>query len=102
MNFGKSFGKGAGKGKKGNTIQLTKENTVWLNGIPAGVTNDTLMELGKQAGNCKKALVVKNGVGYLEFGSPEEVGVAVSLLNGATTEDATLEADYWQKPAGQS
>lgn len=95
-----NFGKGKGKGKKGksNRRQLDKAKTVWVGGLPEGVTEENLMELGNQAGTCTYAVPAKSGTGLLEFATEEEMAAAIPLLNGASVGDSVIEADTWAKP----
>lgn len=89
--------KGKGKGKKGKGKKADISKCVWINGVPEGTTFKDLMELGKQAGDCKWAEVLKKGQGLLQFASADEVPAAVTSLQGAQIGDATIEADKWEK-----
>ncbi len=89
--------KGKGKGKKGKGKKADISKCVWLNGVPEGTTFKDLMELGKQAGDCKWAEVLKKGQGLLQFASAYEVPAAVTSLQGAQIGDTTIEAAKWEK-----
>ena len=89
--------KGKGKGKKGKGKKADISKCVWLNGVPEGTTFKDLMELGKQAGDCKWAEVLKKGQGLLQFASADEVPAAVTSLQGAQIGDTTIEAAKWEK-----
>merc|ERR1712046_365088 len=84
-------GKGKGKGKRADTSKC-----VWIKGVPAEATFKELMELGKQAGDCKWAEVLKNGQGMLQFASADEVSTAVATLQGAMIGESSIEADVWE------
>jgi hypothetical protein len=89
--------KGKGKGKKGKGKKADISKCVWINGVPEGTTFKDLMELGKQAGDCKWAEVLKKGQGLLQFASADEVPAAVTSLQGAQIGDTTIEAAKWEK-----
>ncbi len=89
--------KGKGKGKKGKGKKADISKCVWINGVPEGTTFKDLMELGKQAGDCNWAEVLKKGQGLLQFASADEVPAAVTSLQGVQIGDATIEADKWEK-----
>mmetsp|Transcript_93022 Transcript_93022/g.161693 ORF Transcript_93022/g.161693 Transcript_93022/m.161693 type:complete len:122 (+) Transcript_93022:75-440(+) len=98
---GGSWSKGKGKGggwKKKSKIDPKK--TIWVGGLPEGITYEDLKSHGEQAGTAKWAEVYKGkgkGTGAIGYATAEEAATAVGLLNGSILGGSAIQADSWEK-----
>mmetsp|Transcript_35931 Transcript_35931/g.82505 ORF Transcript_35931/g.82505 Transcript_35931/m.82505 type:complete len:266 (-) Transcript_35931:149-946(-) len=95
------FGKGGGKGKQQQGFKVLPSNvasTVWIGGIPEGVTFEEIKTNFGAAGTCKKVqLLGKTGQGLAWFSSAEEAANAIRMFNGSTVNGSILQVDVWTR-----
>merc|ERR1719203_2135262 len=101
----KGGGKGGDWGYKGGgrahfkILDKNRDATVWLGGIPEGVTYQEVQENFKQAGNCKKVVFTskanseKSGTGFAWFETADEAKEAIKMFNGSEINGNKLEVD---------
>merc|ERR1711957_84156 len=73
-----------GKGKsKGSVRNENRDCTVWIGGIPEGITQEELMQNFGGAGTCKEVRLTKGNTGLAIFATAEEATLAISMFNGS-------------------
>jgi len=92
-------GWGGGGGSRGANKNVKAENaasTVWLGGIPAGVTKEEIATNFEAAGSVKMVELIKQGKeGFIIFSSPEEATSAIAMFNGAAINGSAIQVDVW-------
>mmetsp|Transcript_85589 Transcript_85589/g.242352 ORF Transcript_85589/g.242352 Transcript_85589/m.242352 type:complete len:397 (-) Transcript_85589:125-1315(-) len=92
-------GWGGGGGSRGANKNVKAENaasTVWLGGIPAGVTKEEIKTNFEAAGSVKMVELIKQGKeGFIIFSSPEEAASAIAMFNGAAINGSAIQVDVW-------
>mmetsp|Transcript_11507 Transcript_11507/g.26047 ORF Transcript_11507/g.26047 Transcript_11507/m.26047 type:complete len:250 (-) Transcript_11507:152-901(-) len=95
---GGGWGKGGGKGQGKDSFKVLPQNvqsTVWIGGIPEGLTFDEIKTNFGAAGTVKKVQFTGKGTGFAWFGSPEEAANAIAMFNGSNVNGSTLQVDAW-------
>merc|ERR1712113_1191454 len=94
---GKGGGDNGRNGNKGgaNFSKQNKDCTVWVGGIPEGVSEEEIKENFGQAGTVTRARMLKGGTASVEFGTPDEATQAISMFNGSQVGDSLLQVDAW-------
>merc|ERR1712060_380174 len=95
----KGGGKGWGGKSGGGWKKQDRSTTVWVGGIPEGITQDELKENFTQAGTIKRINLTKGRTGIIEYSTAEEKQTAITMFNGSDVNGATLQVDEWTKKA---
>ncbi|CAK0797037.1 unnamed protein product [Prorocentrum cordatum] len=91
---GKGWG-GSGGGRK-NIKKENAKSTVWLGGVPAGVSKEEIKANFEAAGSVKLVELIKQGKeGFVIFSSPEEAMSAIAMFNGAVINGSAIQVDTW-------
>merc|ERR1711957_653228 len=93
---GDSWG-GKGKGKGFKVLEQNRDCTIWLGGLPEGLTHEEIKENFTQAGTVKRVQLLKAGTGLAWFSTAEEATKAITMFNGSVINGATLQVDVWSK-----
>mmetsp|Transcript_43391 Transcript_43391/g.102188 ORF Transcript_43391/g.102188 Transcript_43391/m.102188 type:complete len:269 (-) Transcript_43391:90-896(-) len=100
---GKGWGKGGGEQKSQfNVLKQNVPSTVWIGGVPEGVTFEEIKENFSAAGTVRRVQLTKNGTGFAWFSSPEEAQNAIRMFNGSIVNGSTLQVDVWTGKAVDS
>jgi len=91
-----------GKGLSERVPMTHPEATVWVGGLPEGITPATLTAFMNQAGTCMRAEVKSRGTGICVFASGQEASLAIKTLNNSNMNGSIIQVDSWTKPAGGS
>merc|ERR1712176_109667 len=93
--------KGGGKGWGGNSggkwKNRDRSTTVWVGGIPEGLTQEELKENFSQAGTIKFVKLTPGKTGIIEFSTAEEKKTAITMFNGSIVNGSALQVDEWTK-----
>mmetsp|Transcript_92986 Transcript_92986/g.216119 ORF Transcript_92986/g.216119 Transcript_92986/m.216119 type:complete len:231 (+) Transcript_92986:102-794(+) len=92
----KGSGKGPGKGGF-KVIARNADSTVWLGGIPEGVTYQEIQTNFQSAGTVRRVQILKNGTGFVWFSSAEEAKEAIRMFNGSKINGSPLQVDHWTR-----
>merc|ERR1719277_1826355 len=98
--FQQMKGKGGGGGggawggnKGGGWKSRDPEKTVWVGGVPEGITEDELKENFKSAGPIKQLNLTKGGTGIVEYNTAAAAQQAITMFNGADVNGSLLQVD---------
>merc|ERR1712048_760448 len=93
------WGKGGGKkGSRGwKVVDQNVDATVWIGGIPEGITWSDIQTQFQAVGTVKKVQLLKGGTGLAWFSTPQEAAAAIAMFNGANVNGSILQVDVWTK-----
>merc|ERR1712083_279618 len=92
---GKGFAGNSSGGGKGGGQPRDRSTTVWIGGIPEGITQEEIAENFKQAGTIKKANLTKGRTGIIEYATAAEAQQAITMFNGSDINGSKLHVDSW-------
>merc|ERR1719221_2508508 len=72
-----------------------RSTTVWVGGIPEGVTQEEIAENFKGAGTVVKANLTKGRTGIIQFSTTAERDTAITMFNGSIVNGSALQVDVW-------
>jgi len=88
-----------GKGGSERIPMTNPEATVWVGGLPEGITPAILTAFMNQAGTCMRAETKSKGTGICVFSSGQEASLAIKTLNNSNMNGSIIQVDSWTKSA---